>query len=28
VKAVSGMLGGRGVIPEWLQKLIGSHGNW
>jgi hypothetical protein len=27
VKAVSGMLGGRGVIPEWLQKLIGSHGN-
>jgi hypothetical protein len=27
VKAVSGILGGRGVIPEWLQKLIGSHGN-
>jgi hypothetical protein len=27
VKAVLGMLGGRGVIPEWLQKLIGSHGN-
>jgi len=27
VKAVSGMLGGRGAIPEWLQKLIGSHGN-
>jgi hypothetical protein len=27
VKAVSGMLGRRGAIPEWLQKLIGRHGN-
>jgi hypothetical protein len=27
VKAVSGILGKRGIIPEWLQKLIGSHGN-
>jgi hypothetical protein len=27
VKAVSGMLGRGGAIPEWLQKLIGSHGN-
>jgi hypothetical protein len=27
VKAVLGMLGRRGAIPEWLQKLIGSHGN-
>jgi hypothetical protein len=26
-KAVSGILGGRGAIPEWLQKLIGSRGN-
>jgi hypothetical protein len=27
VKAVSGMLSRRGTIPEWLQKLIGSHEN-
>jgi hypothetical protein len=27
VKAVSGILGRRGAIPEWLQKLIGSRGN-
>jgi hypothetical protein len=27
VKAVSGMLGRRGAIPEWLQKPIGSRGN-
>jgi hypothetical protein len=27
VKAVSGLLGKRGIIPEWLQKLIGSRGN-
>jgi hypothetical protein len=27
VKAVSGILGKRGTVPEWLQKLIGSHGN-
>jgi hypothetical protein len=27
VKAVSGMLGRGGAIPEWLQKLIGRHGN-
>jgi len=27
VKAVSGMLGRRDAIPEWLQKLIGSTGN-
>jgi hypothetical protein len=27
VKAVSGLLGKRGTVPEWLQKLIGSRGN-
>jgi hypothetical protein len=25
VKAVSGLLGKRGTVPEWLQKLIGSR---
>jgi hypothetical protein len=27
VKAVSGMLGKRATIPEWLQKLMKSFGN-
>jgi hypothetical protein len=27
VKAVSGMLGKRATIPEWLQKLMRSFGN-
>jgi hypothetical protein len=27
VKAVSGMLGKRSTIPEWLQKLMKSFGN-
>jgi hypothetical protein len=27
VKAVSGMLGERATIPEWLQKLMRSFGN-
>jgi hypothetical protein len=27
VKAVSGILGKMGTIPEWLQKLVGSLGN-
>jgi hypothetical protein len=24
VKAVSGIMGKSGIVPEWLQKLVGS----